>query len=375
MQTEGQATFAIGNSFYNPQSQVIRDLGVLAATVYQQTTGHLRVLDAMAGSGVRSLRYCLESQADRLWINDSNPEIGPILRQNLKALPADRYHLTHWDANRVFFDCYNRQDFYDLVDVDCFGSAAPYLSTSLWAVAIGGVLYITSTNGRVLTGHAPVSSLRAYGAYARSHPAANEQALRLLLGSLQQLAAAKGLGIEPVFSLFAGQTYRVMVRLVGKPILTPENYGFLGYCHTCGQYQTVSWDRLGKSGCPPHGRDANACVSKGDHAMVFTGPLWLGPLHDRPFLHQMMSLAHQRHWSQRVKLLSILELEADLPPYFYTLRELGKRGQCDIPPRSHLIQTLQSWGYRATPTHIHPQAIKTDADLATCICAATGRNP
>jgi len=40
----------------------------------------------MAGSGIRSLRYFYQSKADRLWVNDSNPEISEVLQQNLSQL-------------------------------------------------------------------------------------------------------------------------------------------------------------------------------------------------------------------------------------------------------------------------------------------------
>jgi len=78
--------FRVGNAFYRPQSRIVRDLGVLAAAVYRQQTGRLSVLDAMAGSGIRSLRYFYQSKADRLWVNDSNPEISEVLQQNLSQL-------------------------------------------------------------------------------------------------------------------------------------------------------------------------------------------------------------------------------------------------------------------------------------------------
>lgn len=65
-----------------------------------------------------------------------------------------------------------------------------------------------------------------------------------------------------------------------------------------------------------------------------------------------------------------MEAEVDLPPYFYTLAEIGRRGNMDIPKRDRLIQSLQERGYRASPTHIDAQAIKTDADLPTCIAVA-----
>jgi len=368
-QTEGKARFQVGHTFYRSASQVVRDLGVLAAKIYRQDTGSLRVLDAMAGCGVRSLRYWLESGADSIWANEGNPDNSDILRENLyEAIAQGACQLTHLDARRVFFDCYNQSNYYDVVDVDCFGSAVPYLSTSLWATKINGLLYITSTDGRTATGHLPEKSVRVYGACARSHPAAQEQALRLLIGSTLQQAATKGLGIQPIFALFAGQTYRVMLRLLPSESLTPENYGFLGYCHHCGDYQTVTWRQLGRVTCPHDGEP-----------LTLSGPIWLGSLHDRPFLLKMQALAQEKaqataqataqenHWLKRIELLKILMEEAELPPYFYTLGEIGRRGKMDIPKRDRLIQGLQQQGYQATATHINPEGIKTDANLTTCI--------
>jgi tRNA (guanine26-N2/guanine27-N2)-dimethyltransferase len=355
--TECKAHFQIKNAFFRPAAQVTRDLGTLAAAIYKSNTGSLRIIDAMSGCGVRSLRYWLESGADWLWTNEANPELKTLLESNLQdAIAAKQCQVTNIDANRLFFDCFNRRDYYDLVDVDSFGSAAPYYYTALWATKIGGLLYLTSTDGRTATGHEPESSLSAYGAYSRCHPASQEQALRLLLGSVQKAAASMGLGVEPIFSLFTGQTYRAMVRLSSKVVLSSENYGFLGYCHHCGEYKKILWQRLGKTRC--------GC---GGDALIMSGPLWLGNLHDRDYLQQMRSLAQQWQWRQRVKLLETMMAEAELPPYFYTLREIGRRGKMDLPKRSQLILALQEKGYRTAATHIDPQAIKTHANLATCI--------
>lgn len=356
---EGKAQFKVGEAFYNPKSQVVRDLGVLAALAYKKQQGQLRVLEVMAGSGVRSLRYYLESDADFVWVNEGNYQLNSLLQQNIQqTINSDRYKLTHWDAHRVFFDCFNRRDYYDLVDVDCFGTAAPYLSTMLWATKIDGLMYLTSTDGRTLAGRIPDKSLQAYGAYPRSHPALQEQALRVIIGSVAQQAGTKGMGVEPVFSLFAGETYRVMYRLIRHANLTAENYGFLGYCHQCGDYQTISWRKLGKAVCP--------C----DNSLTVSGAMWLGALHDLSYLLEMKEFARVLQWHNIVKLLAIMESEAELPPYFFTLREIGKRGQLDLPKRSRIIEALQNRGYRASATHINAEAVKTDADIHTCIAIA-----
>ena len=354
---EGKARFKVGKAFYNPQSKLVRDLGVLAAIAYKQDNQSLRILDALGGCGVRSLRYWLESNADYIWINEGNPELNPLLRDNLKsAIAAECCKITHQDAHRLFFDRYCYRDYYDLVDVDCFGCAVPYLSTMLWATKIGGLMYLTSTDGRTLTGNLPENSLQAYGAIARSHPAAQEQALRLIIGSVQQQAATKGLGVEPIFSFFTGKTYRLMLRLLAKPNLNLKNYGWLAYCHHCGNYQTVSARKLGKVNC--------TCDRP---TVTLSGAMWLGKLHHPQQLQRLQTIAQQLEWQEVANLLGVMSAETNFPPYFYTLGEIGNRGKMDIPKRSHLITALQNKGYQATVTHINPQAIKTNADLNTCI--------
>jgi tRNA (guanine26-N2/guanine27-N2)-dimethyltransferase len=354
---EGRVKFKVGDAFYRPSSALSRDLGVLAAALYRGDTGGLRVLDAMAGCGARSLRYWVESGADWVCANDANPDLHPILQHNLtEAIATDRAEIVHRDANALFFECYNRKAFYDLVDVDAFGSPAPYLTTALWSVKLGGLFYLTTTDGRTATGREPETGLRVYGAYPRAHPAMQEQGLRLAIGGVQQQAAARGQGIDPVFSLFSGHIYRVMVRLVPQVRLREHNYGWLGYCHHCGEYAMVKWRKLGRAVCPHDGKP-----------LTLSGPLWLGDLHDRAFVRRMQGLAVQWHWTHLSDLLETMAGEADFPPYFYTLGEIGRRGQMDVPKRDRLIEGLQQQGDRAVPTHVDAQAVKTDTDLSTCI--------
>ncbi len=357
---EGRAVFKVGNAFYRPQTEVVRDLGVLGAAAYQQQSGQLRVLDAMAGCGVRALRYALEAGADSVWANEANREMNPIIQENLASqLQPWQYYITHQDANRVFFDCYNRNDFYDLIDLDSFGVPVPFISTVLWGAKLGGLVYLTSTDGRSVTGSSPQHSLKFYGAYARSHPAAHEQGLRLLMAQLQQQAAAQERGMKPVFAYFTGQTYRIMMRFVKKSQLREDQYGWLGYCHHCGHYQRVGWRQLGRVVCSHDGEN-----------LIVTGPMWLGNLHDRAEIENMIALAKQWGWKKRVKLLSVMAQEADLPPYFYPLSNIGRYGKFEIPKRDTLITALQQRGYRACATHINPEGIKTDASFAICLQVA-----
>ncbi len=362
---EGKANFTIGGAFYRPHSQTSRDLGVLAGSVYRSQTGQLRVLDAMTGCGLRALRYGLEAGADFVWANDGDPEIGTLLAENLAQLADDRYRITHEAVNRVFWRCGIDRDYYDLIDIDSFGNPGALLASCLQAVRYGGLIYLTSTDGRSISGHFPQDSLRLYGAYSRVHPCVQEHALRILIGGLAQQAEMVGLHVVPVFSLYAGQIYRVMVRVVarlghGKPRFD-QNYGFVGHCPQCGDYRVPDWRYISRAKCEAHETPV---------PLTLAGPLWVGPLHDRPYLQSMMDLAPNMDLTDQIPLLKLMYDEADLPPYHFPLAEIGRRGKMDIPPRDRLIKALVALGYRATATHLHGSAIKTDAAFGVVVDVA-----
>ncbi|EDX86945.1 N2,N2-dimethylguanosine tRNA methyltransferase [Synechococcus sp. PCC 7335] len=366
-QTEGVACFSTAGAFFRASSKTGRDLAILAALAQKHhrtnLDGQLRIIDAMTGCGVRAVRYLLEAEADYVWANEGNRELNKLIWLNLQAnldsrLCTDRYRLTHQDANAVFFEAYQRQDFYDLVDIDSFGSPMPVLSTSLWAVKLGGLLYLTSTDGRATSGHALDSSLQSYSAYARAHPAVHEQGLRLLIGLAVQQAAARGLGAWPVFSWYHAQVNRVMMRITRASTWQRDRYGFLTYCHTCGQFGRLGWKQLQKG---------TACVCQSVNPPVVSGPMWLGPLHNLDDLAAMHHIAGQKNWPDHLALIEIMQSEANLPPYFYPLAEIGRRAQIDIPPRQSLIDSIKDAGFRASETHLSAQAIKTEAPLSICL--------
>ncbi|MEY2978807.1 MAG: hypothetical protein RLZZ435_2946 [Cyanobacteriota bacterium] len=350
--------FKVGSAFYRPQMRYIRDLGVLAAIVYRQQWGQLRVLETMSASGIRSLRYGLEAEAEWLWVNDANPELHPLLQENLERhLSPHSYQVTALDAQAIFAYCGFHHDGYDLVDVDGFGKAFNFLPTVWSALGTHGLLYWTATDGQVLGGHNPDRCLQRYGSYGRSFPCTQEQGMRIVLGSLAAAAQQRGITLQPIFSTFTGQTYRLLVQRVCRLAGTwSDRYGFLGYCDGCGGYQTVAWRKLGRTACPHHDPP---------HPLTLSGPLWLGPLHHPETLHAMKTIAAERSLFHLIPLLDRMIAEALLPPYHYSLGELGKWNRADPPNRDRFLQALRDQGYLASVTHWNPEAFKTNAPWVT----------
>jgi hypothetical protein len=164
----------------------------------------------------------------------------------------------HPPPKRLLASRYLAEDFYDLVDVDSFGSEASHLPAAIDAVKFGGMLFLTSTDGMSSAGAAaaaglggggvcvewapcppkalpsatpapgltcgapapahlrpppvplspsagkrPERSLASYGAYLRSLPFSNEQGLRMVVGAAVREAAARGVVLRPLFSYFS----------------------------------------------------------------------------------------------------------------------------------------------------------------------------
>jgi tRNA (guanine26-N2/guanine27-N2)-dimethyltransferase len=361
-QQERSARFQVGAAFFRPETCIARDLGVLAAAVYRQQNPYLDVLDGMSGCGIRALRYALEAKADWLWVNEANPEIATVLGQNLRAqLPPSQFQVTTDSVRHVLQDCLGQRRYFDLVDLDCFGSPAAFLTDCVRATRLNGLMYLTSTDSRTCEGHNPAASLRHFGAYARAHPATHEQGLRLLLGAISQQALMQGFAIAPLFSYFQGQTYRVMVRLVKSHHWSEVLSGFVGHCHPCGHFEVVPWRGLSRAVCPHHATPI---------PLTLSGPLWLGPLHDLDYLTDMGKLAETLGWQDRKQLLNLMAGEIPFPPYFFTLGEIGRHAKVDIPKRDRLIAALHTDGHAAAMTHLDAQGIKTNATFETCVAIA-----
>ncbi|PNH04692.1 hypothetical protein TSOC_009125 [Tetrabaena socialis] len=103
-----------------------------------------------------------------------------------------RIRVSHIDANRLLTNCYMRESYWDLIDVDSFGSESMHFPAAIDAVRYGGLLYLTSTDGFTSSGKRPERGLAAYGSYPRATPWANEQLLQQLEPILAAVDAAEG---------------------------------------------------------------------------------------------------------------------------------------------------------------------------------------
>ncbi len=356
---EGAAQLQLGGGFFRPESRPSRDLGVLLAAELA-ARGPLRVLDAMAGCGIRALRYALEGGAEQVWANDADPDRLPLLEANLGGLPdvGCSLRLTTRTAQQLLADCLLRAERFSLLDLDAFGCPTALIPLALEAVGLDGVLYLASTDGRSPTGHDRVAAIRRFGASARAHPASWELALRLQLGSIARAAWAQGRGIEPLLAFSEGRTFRTAVRLRRRPVTGEEGQlGLVAHCHSCGDQQVQGLLRL-RGWAPCH------CRSGQTPALAVSGPLWIGPLQHQPTLEALLALAAARSSSVQSKTLRLLaRLHADpgLPARCWPLDEVARQTGGGPPRLAALVKALRAEGYVAAASGVMVGQLRTDA--------------
>lgn len=98
---------------------------------------------------------------DFAWANIASDALHPfivgILSRLEPVLPGVQmwWVVLHLDATRLLVERYLRSEYFDVIDVDSFGSEAEYIRAAfLLALKIGGLLYLTSTDWCSARGYA-----------------------------------------------------------------------------------------------------------------------------------------------------------------------------------------------------------------------------
>ncbi|KAL1701396.1 N2,N2-dimethylguanosine tRNA methyltransferase-domain-containing protein [Schizophyllum commune] len=174
------------------------------------------ILEALSATGLRSIRYAKEIPlAHRVVANDILPAAAEAIRRNVDIngpLAQERVHVNEGDACALLYS--HRSSPVDVVDLDPYGTAAPFIDGAVQAIRDGGLLCVTCTDLAVLaTVNYPEKCYSNYGGVSVKADYCHESALRLLLHSLATAAARYGRAIEPLLSLSIDFYVRVFVRV------------------------------------------------------------------------------------------------------------------------------------------------------------------
>jgi len=180
----------------------------------------ITILDALAATGLRSIRYMKEIPNIRsITINDLSIEATKVALNNIiiNKIDQNKCIIYNKDATILMYESRCRHDQYDVIDIDPYGSASQFLDSAVQAVSDGGLLCITCTDTSVLCGTYPEVCYAKYGSMPLKHSYIHEGSLRILLNSIETVANKYKRYIEPWLSLSVDFYIRVFVRIHSSP--------------------------------------------------------------------------------------------------------------------------------------------------------------
>ncbi|XP_065511025.1 tRNA (guanine(26)-N(2))-dimethyltransferase [Caloenas nicobarica] len=359
------------------------DTGVPAATLTARAgevcEGGLRVLEALAASGLRSIRLAREVPGlVAVVANDVSPPAAALIARNVTRNGVGALVTPSTaDARMLMYEAKAARAPFDVIDLDPYGSPAPFLDAAVQAVSDGGLLCVTCTDMAVLAGNSPETCFGKYGAVSLKAKFCHEMALRIVLHSLQSRANVYQRVVAPLLSLSADFYVRVFVRVFAgqaKVKGSASKQALVFHCGGCGSHHLQPLGRatahgegfkFGVATGPPVAPTCEFC----QHRHQVGGPIWAAPLHDVPFVERVLAALERnpgRFASEgRMRgVLSVVTEELSDVPLYYTLDGLSSTIRSNTPSLLQLRSALLHAGHRVSLSHACRNAVKTDAPPA-----------
>lgn len=334
--------------FYNPRMELCRDLGVACIGAFASKR-KLSYVDVLGATGIRGVRTANEVGLD-VTINDWSQQAHELIKKNVELNRSSAKALRK-NANVLLSESH-----FDIVDLDPFGSPAPFLDAACRSV--NNMLCITATDTAPLCGAHKASGIRKYGAIPLKTEYHPEMGVRVLLGAIARSLARYDKSMSPLLSYAMEHYVRVYLAVekgAAKSNEMMKKVGFIYHCFGCG---FRNWEH----GLAVHMPEK--CPSCAEQVSL-AGPLWLGILHDKKFCNLILRELGSRKLGTReraTKLVHLCAEELDIPTY-YDLHKICKELKIAPPPMEVVIATLRKADFKSSRTHFSGTSLKTDASL------------
>ncbi len=325
----------IGRVFYNQQMAFNRDISVLFFQAACMDCGN--AFDAMSATGARGIRILNESGTKAQFVmNDKDAEAVRFIQANIELNGLEGACASNDDLRSHL-----AKHVYDYVDLDPFGTPAPFVQAVFQGCKRNAIVAITATDTAPLAGTHAKKCVRRYMAKPLRCVFGHEVGLRILIGYLAREAAKLDKGIEPLLSFYADHYFRIYLRLRENAAAADHSLAQLGY---------LTFDRETLVREVSHEFSPNAA-----------GPLWTSPLTERTLLDNMTKFDSLQQPARCAKYLNTWRQELDVP-YFYENNELSSFLHSSPPVLERLLDRVRQNG-KASRTHFSPSGFKTDLPL------------
>ncbi|XBW36357.1 hypothetical protein QEN19_001936 [Hanseniaspora menglaensis] len=413
--SEGKATIIFPadgqrDVFYNPIQQFNRDITITAIKAWEQlylnpnmqgddessakkSKKSFTVFEGLAATGLRSLRFAKElpQTLDRVVANDLSKDAVSAINLNTEFNDlTGKVVSMQGSCNISLLTSLAENKFrgFDIVDLDPYGTAAPFIDAAIQGVADGGMLCVTCTDSQVLCGNTyPEKCFSLYGGVNMMNSVStHESALRLLIMSLKQTAAKYGKYIIPKLCLSIDYYIRVFVTVEKAPLKVKNLITELGSVKVCNNGGCQAFftqpfgerhERMSKKDKPFSKISTAKSINVGENCpfcekrLHIVGPMFLGQLHDKEFCERVLEINKQHEVNIETKnqfgttkriegMVTVASSEIDTCFYFSPSLLSGVI-KVTVPSLKTVINGLGSLGYQCSLTHAAKSCIKTNA--------------
>ncbi|HEV2137281.1 MAG TPA: hypothetical protein VGR53_00390 [Nitrososphaerales archaeon] len=336
--------------FFNPAASLNRDISVAITSATRGTT----FCDSLAGVGARGLRVANEVEwIEKVALVDFNSKALRLAEKSAVLNGVKRKcEFSTSETCSYLYSRFGRDQKFDYVDVDPFGTPVRQLQAALSATEDDGVLSITATDTAVLCGVYPQVSLRRYGAYPLNNNFHHETAVRILIGALARLGGTLDTGIESLVAHSTKHYLRIFVRVKVGASEADSALGQLGYvacCRACGHLSQSAEVQ----------RSCDECGGR----VKTAGPLWLGALIDDSLAVAAEKAAKKAGLIGAGDVLTSLVGVDGYPPWSYDIDEICSLLKIPTVSESEVRRRLEGSGYTTLRQPFELTGLKTDADF------------
>ncbi|KAF8636686.1 hypothetical protein AX17_003491 [Amanita inopinata Kibby_2008] len=354
------------------------------------------ILEALSATGLRSIRYAKEIPLVKFVIaNDRSSSAVAAMKRNVelnglsaaatteessstegKELPG-KIRVNEGDACTLMYNHREEKKRVDVVDLDPYGTAAPFLDAAIQSVNDGGLLCVTCTDLAVLaTTNYPEKCFSNYGGVSLKAEYCHEAALRLVLHAISTTASRYGRYIQPLLSLSIDFYVRVFVRVQSSPVevkkaLTKAATYFI--CSSCQSFYAQPIGRVVQkvheaSGNINHyyriqaGPTTSEKCPECDSVMHLAGPMWSGLIHDREFVGKVLEHleAGQNQYGTHIRMKGMLTVAKEAS-HILSMAIMASLFHCRTPSLDDVASALLNAGHKISRSHACAGSLKTTA--------------
>lgn len=402
---EGQAKILFPKKedvFYNPVQQFNRDLSVTAIRAWSELYGnssinkkrkhdeeepskirpYITILEALSATGLRAIRYAKEiPNVKHIVANDFLEEAVKSIERNIEYNEVgDVLKANKGDANAFMYQSKSENKLFNVIDLDPYGTASPFIDAAIQSIHNEGLLLVTCTDLAVLAGGGyPEKCFALYGGNPLvNHDSCHEGALRLVLNMIQSTAAKYKKTIEPLLCLSIDFYVRLFIKVKTSPIEVKKLSSKTSIEYICSGCGSIQDQPLGKvtardNGSLKYGLAQGSIQSSLNckycgFVQHVAGPMYNGPLHNKEFVSKILdinkSILDEETYKTKKRIEGMLtvalnELDSQ---FYFNPQKLSSVLKCQAPSTKVVTAGLGNLGYEASLTHCAPSSIKTNAN-------------